>query len=233
MIFLIHHWGKRVVFHSIIICNWNGATAVPSDSGELVNYTDDANRTVANPILPSQGTLLIPRWNGTLFNDGSDTIREAFEALVGYGRLGASSPAIGTANVSNASNEDILGNARTSPDIGAVEFQTAVSLSGAVGDQTIDLVWTVNSALPSGTTWEISYTGPAGTPASPITGLATNTRAFSLTNLTNYESYEVTVTAVDNGTPLFSDTKTFAPLGYAPIFTEDFCGVGEVSFYRP
>lgn len=203
---------------------WNGATAVPTDSGELVNYTDDANAIVANPILPNQSTLIIPRWNGVLFADGSATVRAAFEEVVGYGRLGASSPAIGSANVSNASSEDILGNVRTAPDVGAIEFQTAVSLGGSVTDQTIDLVWTVNSALPSGTTWEISYSGPAGTPASPITGLASNTRTFSLTDLTNYEPYVVTVTAVNGGSPLFSDTQTFVPsdmIIYLPaVFTE-------------
>ncbi|MEM7336318.1 MAG: fibronectin type III domain-containing protein [Chloroflexota bacterium] len=191
---------------------WNGGTAVPTDSNELINYTDDANGVVANPILANQTTLTIPRWNGTLFNDGSSSIEEVFVDMVNrYGTPGASSVVIDGGSNSNSSSEDILGNPRNNPDIGAVEFQATANLSGVTDDQTIALTWTVNTNLPSGATWTVSYSGTPGDQPSPITGLARNTRAYTLTGLTNYETYEVTVTAVDGAIELFSDTATFTP----------------------
>jgi hypothetical protein len=64
---------------------WNNGAAIPQDSNELVNYTDDAHRLIANPLLGSQAGLIVPRWNpgANHFADGSVSIREAFEKLVG------------------------------------------------------------------------------------------------------------------------------------------------------
>lgn len=191
---------------------WNGGTAVPTDPNELINYTDDANGMVVNPLLSNQTTLKIPRWTGSLFADGSATIDEVFTDLAtGYGRPGASSSVINNADAANASSEDILGNPRTTPDIGAFEFQATVSLSGNGGDGTIDLSWTVNTSLPSSATWTISYVGPTGNEASPIINLPRNSRSYTLTGMENYFDYSVTVTAVDNGSDLFSDTITVTP----------------------
>ena len=41
-----------------------------------------AYRIEQDPRLPSQGGLLTPHWNGTQFNGGFATIREAFVHLV-------------------------------------------------------------------------------------------------------------------------------------------------------
>lgn len=102
---------------------WNGGAALPQDPGELVNVTDDAARTLADPLLPTLSGLVLPRWTGSGFADGSSTVREAFELLVRlYGVPAAGSPLIDAADPAQAPGEDILGNARGGePDLGAVE----------------------------------------------------------------------------------------------------------------
>ncbi len=105
---------------------YNGTNPIPSDTNELVNYTDDPVSVIGDPVLPSQAGIVLPRWNETTgsFNDGSSTIRQAFENLVNlYGVPGTGSVAIDGADLANAPVEDILKNFRTDgfPDIGAVE----------------------------------------------------------------------------------------------------------------
>jgi len=79
------------------------------------------------------------------------------------------------------------------PDLGAYEYEPQVKLHGSSGDQSIYLSWTVNMTLPTTTTWTITYDGPAGSPPSPITGLAEQTRTYTLTDLTNYTWYTITL----------------------------------------
>ena len=111
---------------------WNGGQAIPEDSGELINHTDDSSRLVTNPQLGTQSGLVIPRWTGSQFSDGSSTIAEAFENLVdNYGTPTSDSAVVDAADATNAPSEDILGNSRTSPDIGAVEFQPSLQLFGS------------------------------------------------------------------------------------------------------
>ncbi len=123
---------------------WNGGAAIPADGSELINYTDDAHRQMANPLLPGLGGLILPRWeaNAAQFADGSGTIRAAFENLVlTYGMWGAGSPAQGGALATQSPSDDILGNPRpvgTGADLGAWEDQgygvriTAVPMSQAI-----------------------------------------------------------------------------------------------------
>ena len=107
---------------------WNGGAPVPLDEKELVNYLNDEQRLVADPLLPPAGSVLLPRWtpaNGR-FADGSHTIREAFIRLVmTHAVPDPCSPVIDTADPAHTTPGDILGNIRAldfSPDIGAYEL---------------------------------------------------------------------------------------------------------------
>lgn len=92
---------------------------------------------------------------------------------------------------------------------------TQVALHAAPGNQVIYLSWEVTGALPLTTTWSISYLGPPGDQPSPITALPEPTRACTLTGLTNYELYTVTLNAMLEGTPVLTDTVTVMPTDIA------------------
>jgi hypothetical protein len=110
---------------------WNGGVAVPEDSTELINYTDDLSRLVADPQIPAPVDIVLPRWqedNGR-FSDGSTTIRAAFERLVKYAVPASGSPVIDRADTIFAPADDILGNVRPPlKDIGAFEQDAPVSV---------------------------------------------------------------------------------------------------------
>lgn len=107
---------------------WNGGQAIPASSSELINYTDDSQRVVANPFLttPSSGDL--PRWdaNSGNFKDGSSSIAAAFSNLViRYAALLSNSPAVNRGDSLHGASEDIFGNSRpigSGSDIGALEY---------------------------------------------------------------------------------------------------------------
>jgi hypothetical protein len=80
-----------------------------------------------------------------------------------------------------------------------------------VADQTIYLSWAVNASLPPTSTWQISYEGLAGSPPSPITGIVSVTRAYTITGLTNDTGYIITLNAVADGTPLLTSTVSVTP----------------------
>jgi hypothetical protein len=86
-----------------------------------------------------------------------------------------------------------------------------LSLTGIPADETIYLSWEVDVSLPVTTTWKISYAGPPGDQPSPITGLAEPTRAYTLTGLTNYAPYTITLNARLNSTPILTDTVALMP----------------------
>lgn len=119
---------------------WNGGAAIPENSSELINYTDDSSPLIANPLLPAPVSLSLPRWleiSGQ-FGDGSSTIRQAFEKLVGYATPAPGSPLIDRANSGFAPVDDILGNIRSSQkDIGAFEQGASSGASTAHGGLSI------------------------------------------------------------------------------------------------
>lgn len=104
---------------------WNGGAAIPP--GDPISPTDDARRLVANPELNAdQSAVLLPRWQGSAFPSGNTTIRQEFERLVDeYGRIPATSPAIGEADPAFTPVYDILGRVRGGvADLGAYEYGT-------------------------------------------------------------------------------------------------------------
>jgi hypothetical protein len=84
----------------------------------------------------------------------------------------------------------------------------ALTLTGRSADKVISLKWEVNVTLPLTTTWTINYIGLPGDQPSPITDIPANTRLFTLTGLTNYTWYTITL-ATDP--PWLSDTVTMIP----------------------
>ena len=95
-----------------------------------------------------------------------------------------------------------------------------LTLSGIPADETIHLTWQVNESLPITATWQITYDGLAGTPPSPITGLPEPTRAYTLTGLTNYSLYTVTLNAMLDNTSVLTETLTLMPTDiqvYLPV----------------
>ena len=109
---------------------WNGGASIPSNPAELVNYTDDVRRTVADPLLLDPVGIVLPRYIPLTkdFADGSTTVREVFVNLVNlYAATDPVSPVIDAA-VGASPPTDILGNPRpvgSSADIGAWERQIA------------------------------------------------------------------------------------------------------------
>jgi hypothetical protein len=87
-----------------------------------------------------------------------------------------------------------------------------LELWGAPADQQIRLDWRVNNVtLPISTTWTISYQGSAGDEPSPISGIISPTRTYSLTGLSNYEWYTVTLSGMVAETEILSDTVAVMP----------------------
>jgi hypothetical protein len=86
-----------------------------------------------------------------------------------------------------------------------------LGLSGYPGSQTIYLAWQVGASLPVTSTWTIRYDGPPGDQPSPISGLPEATRAYTLTGLTNYTSYKISLKAMLGSTPILTGTLTLMP----------------------
>ena len=104
---------------------WNGPAAMPLEEDERINYTNDRQRIISDPLLPDAANVTLPRWlpEEGRFADGSLTIEAVFNELaLAYGATAVFSPAIDSAAVEFAATEDILGNPRDIPDIGAYEY---------------------------------------------------------------------------------------------------------------
>jgi chitodextrinase len=84
-------------------------------------------------------------------------------------------------------------------------------LQGSPADQAIHLTWTVNATLPVTVAWEIDYQSQTGTVYLPISGIISPTRAYTLTGLTNYTFYTVTLNAMLESTPFLTDTVRVMP----------------------
>jgi hypothetical protein len=94
-------------------------------------------------------------------------------------------------------------------DIGAYEFVPELTLYGTPDSETIYLTWEVNTTLPPTSTWHIDYT--ANTLPLTATVPLSITRAHTLTGLTNYQLYTVTLSAMVDSTAFLSDTAHVMP----------------------
>ena len=84
-------------------------------------------------------------------------------------------------------------------------------LHGDPANQSIHLNWTVSATLPVTSTWQLAYNGPTGDQLSPITSILSPTRAYTLTGLTNYAWYTVTLNAMLDSTPFLIGTVHVMP----------------------
>lgn len=100
------------------------------------------------------------------------------------------------------------------PDLGALEFTPSLALRGTPADRMIYLNWSVNAAVPVTATWHIAYYTNTLNVLTATHPLST-TRAYTLTGLTNYVWYTVTLAARLNATILFSDTVRVMPTDMA------------------
>lgn len=122
-------------------------------------------------------------------------------------RLTAAQPAVGTVGI-DISSSDILGVARSAPDIGAYEFITAeditpptvpVATATLTGVRQITLTWTASTDLGSGVasySVQRSRSGPEGPWGAPTDGLTNTTLVES--SLNEGSTYYYQVRAVDN-----------------------------------
>jgi hypothetical protein len=143
---------------------WNGGSAIPP--GDQVNpNVDDLRRIIANPLVnTNQAGIVLPHWNGTAFPGGNTTIRDEFVRLVNlYGAIPAGSPGHNQADAALAPADDILGNLRVLPDMGAFEVTAppALSVSNigvAEGDGgTVTASFNVTLSLPAAQTVTVQY----------------------------------------------------------------------------
>ena len=93
-----------------------------------------------------------------------------------------------------------------------------LTLSGSPSDKTIHLTWTLYGNLPVTSTWQIAYYSQ--TVPITIAGIISPTRVYSLTSLTNYAWYTVTLNALLDNAPILTDTIKLMPtdrLVYLPF----------------
>jgi hypothetical protein len=100
--------------------------------------------------------------------------------------------------------------AGTGPDIGMYEYVPSLTLRGAAGNQAIRLAWEVSTVVPVTTTWHIEYYTTTATVPFTATDPLSTTRVYTLTGLTNYQWYTVTLTSVGTN-PVLSDTVCVMP----------------------
>jgi hypothetical protein len=91
-------------------------------------------------------------------------------------------------------------------------------LRGTALDRAVRLDWEVGTTLPTTSTWRIAYYSQ--TVPITINSIISPTRAYTLTGLTNYAWYTVTLNAMLDTTPFLTDTIKLMPtdrLVYLPL----------------
>ena len=131
--------GETLTFEIDNNLYFNGGAPIPEDPAELINYTDDSNRVVADPLLAIQTGLTLPRWVSAagLFADGSATIAQAFRRLARqYGVPVDGGVVVDQARADETPSDDLLGHPRIGPpDLGALEWSVIFADSFESGDE--------------------------------------------------------------------------------------------------
>jgi hypothetical protein len=178
---------------------------VDFDPGSMVdNHTSNGQYDISLSQFDSSGDF---NWAKTWGGSGDDISGVTVD---GSGNVYAAGGFVGLVDFdpgSGVDNHTAIGGS----DAFFSKFLPAFKLWGTPGDQTIYLNWQVNVTLPVTATWTISYTGGPGSPASPITGLGEPTRAYAITNTTNYIWYDMTLNAMVGGSAVLTDTVRVMP----------------------
>ncbi|HSD84673.1 MAG TPA: hypothetical protein VLG46_12475, partial [Anaerolineae bacterium] len=99
-----------------------------------------------------------------------------------------------------------------------IEPRDKLQLFGTPGNHRLNLSWNFSEVLPVTGTWRISYYSQ--TVPITINNVVSPTRAYPLNDLTNYTWYTVTLNAMLDTTPLYTDTIKLMPtdrLVYLPL----------------
>lgn len=99
--------------------------------------------------------------------------------------------------------------AGSNPDPGAFEFTPEIVFYGIPNDQTLHLIWSVDEDLPDESTWQIIYT--SSLESGQIDDLPLSVESFTLTGLTNYEMYELSLNLIVDGEPILISKTTAMP----------------------
>ena len=196
--------------------SWRGSISIASPT--LAGFASDYN-VVMDRFSSDDGAsrVTLAEWQQLGYDQHSIIAApgELFvNAAAGDYHLKPGSPAIDLGTALAEVTQDLEGNPRPSgagTDAGAYEFTPALVLHALPGDRSIRLVWSTSSAPPTGSEWEIVYSGPTGDQASPIQHLPLAARDYTLTGLTNYVPYMLTVKAMLAGDTLMSATQQAMP----------------------
>jgi hypothetical protein len=168
------------------------------------------------------------RYSAILFNLSLDKAQRVQLVLLASPKRQATLHQIAPASI-HANNEDseqvairtlALGNFANSYELDlpphsvtALTWETALlDLAGTAGNGKIYLNWSVNTTLPPTSTWRIDYYSQTVASTVVATDSLTNTaRAYTLTGLTNYTGYTVTLNAMLDSAPFLTDTVRAVP----------------------
>ncbi len=93
----------------------------------------------------------------------------------------------------------------------AYRYSRMLTLHATPADRAIHLRWDVNATPPPTSTWRLSYYSQTVSLPVTVTGILSPTRAYTLTGLTNYVWYTVTLNAMLESTPFLTDTVRVMP----------------------
>jgi len=215
---------------------WNQGMEIPP--GDLVSpLIYDERAIIADPLIDAnQDQIVLPRWNGTSFQSGSNSIRDEFVHLVEhYAAIPSGSSAIGKADPSFAPNHDILGNPRSAtPDLGAYEYR--IQLNGRSGLIKIALNWTPPHEMGA-TSLMITYSHDAV--AKQVTGIPVTATALTLKDLKPYSFYTIFLTAhAEDGTILSKSNQlvlltTDFQIIFPSVFKHFFKNIFLINMFSP